>query len=215
MGIRRTWLPVNTLLSCIFLESLIGKFSPKIGIQILELLSWLTFYTANQFRKFIKSLSFGSYKFSIASSNCTISDAKIKSIASLDCRITAAKIAMQIFKVLFGLRYMFIRQFSLLSTFHSVRTDLSGNRSFYLNFISYLRQSKNILISQMTHWRISSLNRYGSNCFDDPLINITILKIAYCTKNILIINNISHSKKASMIVFMEYKAVREILLFLF
>ena len=136
--------------------------------------------------------------FSIKKSCCKMSDAKIKSIASLGCKIRAAKIAIQIFKVLFGLRRRFIRLFSLLLTFHTVSIDLSRNMSFYINSISYLRQSNNILISQMIHLRMPSLNRYESNCVNDSLIKSTILKMVCFTNDILVINNINHSNKISM-----------------
>ena len=127
---------------------------------MLELFSLLVFCLANELLEYIKKLAFRPHRFSIASFYYTISDTKIKLVASLSCRIRAAKIAMQILKILFGLRHRFIRRFFLLLTFHVVSTDFSGNSHLYINPINYFWQLKNILISQMTLWTMPNLNRY-------------------------------------------------------
>lgn len=145
-----------------------------------DLFSWRMFCSRNEFLKYIKGLTFGPHEFSIISPCCTILDIKIESITSLCRKIKAAKIAMQIFKILRRLWHRLIRWFLLLSVFYTIITYLSWNKSLQINSISYFRQLKNILITQVTHLMIPSLNRYKSNCIDNLLIKSTIWIIASC-----------------------------------
>ena len=126
------------------------------------------FGLTNKFLKFIKNLIFDLYRFGIISSYSIILNTKIKLIIFLSYKIEITKIVILIIKILYILKYKYIRQFPLILIFYTVAIAFFENKTHYINFINYFRPLEIFLILQVAYLTITSPNQFRDNYINIP-----------------------------------------------